>query len=200
MLTVVAVYYQAHPGVPSWSRCYTPDWVDKLARGVRRHYSQPFRFVCLTDQDYAFQEPIETQRLTHTRWATACAQALMVEAERLVFMGLDTVIVGSLDDLCAYSGQLAVPRDPYRTGQACNAVVLCPPRPEIAAASAPNDMAVLDQFPHDWLDERYPGQVVSYKAHVRDHGLGDARIVYFHGEPKPSALSDPWVKEHWHAI
>jgi hypothetical protein len=54
------------------------------------------------------------------------------------------------------------------------------------------------RFPHAYLDDDFPGQVVSYKGHVEKKGIGDARIVYFHGERKPHQLPDhPLVREHW---
>jgi hypothetical protein len=55
--------------------------------------------------------------------------------------------------------------------------------------------------PHIFIEEKFPGQVISYKAHVKGPGHGlpaDARIVYFHGKPKVTDLpdNDP-VKAHW---
>jgi hypothetical protein len=197
MITVACVYYEAHDGVPSWARCYSPEWVDKLYRGVARNYSKPFRFVCLADNLYNFKESIEIQSLDTTNWCTACLQLHAIEADRLVQIGLDSVITGSLDELFAYEGALAVPRDPYRPQHACNGVVLEPTRKDIALITNSSDMHALDLFPHDWIDDLYPKQVVSYKAHVMEHGVGGARIVYFHGVPKPHMLEEQWIKECW---
>lgn len=201
MITVATVYYESLD-VPDFSRCYSPEWVDKLYRGVARNLTQPFRFVALTDRQYGFAEPIEQQKLLDTRWTTACIQLYGIEADRLLLLGLDTIITGNLDAIIAYEGPLAVPRDPYRTIHPCNGVVLCPPRPDIVAAalSSPNvsDMTVLDPFAHEWLDDLFPGQIKSYKVHVQGQGVGDARIVYFHGSPKPHQLGHlPWVKKGW---
>jgi hypothetical protein len=199
VITAASLYYQPGPDVPAWARCYTPEWVDKLYRGVARHYSRPFRFVCLTDGSYQFAEPVETQPLRPAPWSSASLQLHAIEADRLVIMGLDTVITGPLDDIFAYAGDLAVPRDPYRPGHPCNGVMLCPTRKDIAAVDGgATDMTALEKFPFDWLDDLYPGQIVSYKAHVRSQGLGDARIVYFHGFPKMSDLpeTDP-VRGEW---
>jgi hypothetical protein len=53
----------------------------------------------------------------------------------------------------------------------------------------------------DRLQGHFPGQILSYKVEVQGkegHALDDARIVYFHGVPKPHEIPDePWVKEHW---
>jgi hypothetical protein len=196
LITVACVYYEGI-NVPYFSKCYTPEWVDKLYRGVLRNYKKDFRFVCLTDKEYKFEERIEQQPLWTTNWPTACQQLYGIEAERLLLLGLDTIITGNLHAIFHYNGVLAVPRDPYRTESPCNAVVLCPSRIDIAHSPAESDMRVLDRYPKDWLDDLFPGQIKSYKVHVLKEGLGDARIVYFHGEPKPHVLDDPWVKEHW---
>jgi len=200
VITVACVYYKPHAYVPTFSVCYTPEWVDKLYRGVARNYSKPFKFVCITNRFYKFKENVEQEKLWTTEWAKACTQLYGVAADRLVLMGLDTVITGNLDDIFAYEGGLAVPRDPYHPMQPCNGVVLCPSRPDISAQGG-IDMRVLDHFYHDYLDDLFPGQILSYKVHVRDVGLttpsSDARIVYFHGEPKPHVLQDAWIKENW---
>jgi len=196
VLTVATVYYAPHGGVPDFARGYTPEWVDRLYRGVARNLSTPFRFVCLTERSCAFAEPIEQQSLTTTRWDQACKQLYGIAADRLLLLGLDTVIVGDLDELAAYGGPLAVPRDPYHPDMACNAVVLCPSRPDLAMKHG-SDMRVLDGEPLDWLDDLYPKQVRSYKVHVVPDGLGDARICYMHGVPKMGAIMDPQLMAAW---
>lgn len=195
-VTVVTLLYQPPGDAPAWAACYTPAWVDKLYRGVQRHYRGAFNFVCLADDFYEFEEPIDIQPLDLVAWMHVAKQCYCVKGDRLVVMGLDTIIVGDLSELFAYNGALAAPRDPYNPSQPCNGVVLCPPRPDIAVCSG-TDMDVLSKFHPDFIDDLFPGQVRSYKVHVRAEGLGNARIVYFHGWPKPNMISDPWVAEHW---
>jgi len=198
MITAVTVYFERLiTDIPPWSRCFDPSWVDKLYRGIKRHYQEPFRFVCLTDDSYTFQEPIEVKPLLPSAWSNVCQQGYGVDADRIAFMGLDTIITGDLGPLFDYRGDLAVPEDPYRKGHACSGFVLCPSRPDIARVEAKNCMLALDDFPHDWLHELYPGMVQSFKGWVRSKGLGDTRVVYFHGKPKPHETNEAWVKENW---
>lgn len=197
MVTVATVYHEG-PRVPSWSSCYTPEWVDKLYRGVARNYTKPFRFVCLVDREgYKFEEDIETHPLWTVQWEKACIQLYGVQAKRLVLLGLDTIVCGNVDHIFAYEGRLAVPRDPYAPTRACNGVVLCPTREDIVARTGQDDMRILDVFEKEWLDDLFPGQILSYKVHVAPVGLRDARIVYFHGEPKPHVLTEDWIQENW---
>jgi hypothetical protein len=121
----------------------------------------------------------------------------------MILTGLDTVITGNVDHLAKYcltSDVIALPRDPYAKERACNGVALVP------AGNAKvyedwrgeNDMEWMRKQPHQFIDDLFPDQVVSYKGHVMEHGVGDARIVYFHGRMKPHELSDlPWIAEHW---
>jgi hypothetical protein len=62
-----------------------------------------------------------------------------------------------------------------------------------------SDMVWLRNFPWKPIDDLWPRQVLSLKAHkIRDLGLQEARIVYFHGDPKPPALMNlAWVRQHW---
>ena len=199
MITVSCVYYKNTTGQPYWAGCYSPEWVDKLCRGVMRNYSKPFKFVCFTNEDWlSFKEEITLVSLVPGSWHTICKQQHALDCDNLVILGLDTIITGKLDEIFAFEGALAVPRDPYMPDQPCNGVVIQRgARPDIASATAGSDMMVIRQFPHQYLDDLFPGQVLSYKVHVKLNGLGDARLVYFHGVPKPSDLQDDWVKEHW---
>ena len=198
MISVATVFYKPREedGVPKFARCYTWEWVEKLYRGVARNYSHPFNFSVFTDTFYLTTLPINQYKLRRTKWDQALKQLYGFKAERLALFGLDTIITGSLDELFSYNGDLLVPRDPYNPSEPCNAVVLCPTRRDIEYATG-TDMSVLKKFPHDFMDDLYPKQVVSYKCHVQANGVGDARIVYFHGEPKPHNLDLSWVKEHW---
>jgi len=199
LITVVTTYYNWRdvPDAPEFSRCYTPEWVDKLYYGILRNYKWPFKFICLTNEPRSsFKERIETRPLQMTHWSNINLQLYGVEG-RLVCMGLDTIIVGGLHEIFSYRGALALPRDPYDKERPCNAVVLMRgPRPDIVSKQGVSDMGAFVNEKFEWLDDLFPGQIVSYKGHVKEHGM-DARIVYFHGTPKPHELHDPWIKECW---
>ena len=45
------------------------------------------------------------------------------------------------------------------------------------------------------LQEAFPGQILSYKLHVRDRELPEkARIVCFHGKPRIQDVEEEWLK------
>jgi len=185
-----------------FSRMYDAGWADKLYRGVARHCAEPFRFVCYTDGGWTFGEPIEQKALRQAQPDYGACIEPFAEPGPLIVMGLDTIITGDLAPLIAYAktaDRLALPRDPFYPATVCNGVALVPPGHEWIAAQhdGQNDMQYLRGMDAVVLDDALPGLVVSYKGHVIDKGLGDARIVYFHGEAKAHELDHDWIKEHW---
>ena len=53
---VTALFNGQQTGIPHSVGIYTPEWVDKLYRGISRNYTGSFDFICLTDQNYKFKE------------------------------------------------------------------------------------------------------------------------------------------------
>jgi hypothetical protein len=200
VLTIACCLWDANEKSRSFSRCYDESWVEKLYRGFVRNLTVPFHFVCFTDRLRDFHEGIAQETL----WSVNPDYGALIEPFRLnvptIVCGLDTVIVGSIDHLverCLTSSRLALPRI---SGISNNGFVLVPAgqRRIFDEWRGENDMEWLREQPHDAIDDHWPGQVVSYKLHVRPRGLGDARAVYFHGEPKPPALMHlDWVRANW---
>jgi len=57
----------------------------------------------------------------------------------------------------------------------------------------------LRNFPHRRLNREISG-IYSYKNHCRESRPDDARIICFHGQPKPTTLKPGWAKDYWHTI
>lgn len=204
MLTVATCYWAPNAHSAEASRCYTPEWVNRLRRGFARNLTIPHRFVVLTDRHYdGFDEDIEQERLS-----TDCPTwASMIEPFRiegpLIVAGLDTVICGDIDHLatwCLVGDRIALPRSPGKD-YACNGIAFVPAGFRSVYEDwngIDNDMEWLRKQPHVLIDQIYDGAVVSYKCDVRPNGLGDARVVYMHGRPKMDELGgEAWVGEHW---
>jgi hypothetical protein len=204
MLTVATLFWQPNAASRDFSRCYDETWVEKLYRGFRRNLTVPFRFVCFVDRLYTFGEPdIEQHALRDPK----PSYATCIEPYRLgvpmILVGLDTIVTGNIDHLAEYcltADRFALPRDPYRPIIACNGVALVPTghRKVATLHRGENDMEWVRKFPHRYIDDLFPGHVQSYKGSVKKSGIGDTRIVYFHGQEKPHQLPQVrWIKEHW---
>jgi len=187
-----------------FSRGYNEKWVNRLYLNFRRHLTRPFHFTVFTDRDRTFLPGVQQERLTRLPPDYGnCVEPFRLDVP-MILVGLDTVIIKNIDHLADWAlnagDKIGMPKHPYRPW-ACNGVVLAPGgRREIFDRwRGENDMEWLRRFPHVLLDDIFPKQIVSYKAHVLPVGeLGAARIVYFHGRPKQPELKRlPWVRENW---
>lgn len=204
MLTVCSLLWSANEASKSFSTMYDESWALKLFNGFARNLTVPHRFVLYTDR--ARDLPGEVLQVVQPDLGRGgyadCIRPYELDAP-MILVGLDTIVTGNIDHLAAYcleQKRLALPRDPYRPAIACNGVALVPAGHGLVAATheGENDMAWCRAFPHRFIDDLFPGQVVSYKGSVEKRGLGDARIVYMHGEKKAHQLGHvEWVREHW---
>lgn len=203
MLHITCLLWEPNEHSHSFSKSYNEEWVEKLYRGFRRNLSYPFRFICFTDRERKFAHPeIEQIRLKNKKPGYGdCIEPYSLGAP-MILCGLDTIIVANIDHLaehCMIGNKVALPLDPYDNSRVCNGVALVPQGHKYIHEmwSGENDMEWLRKIPHDILDKLFPGQIVSYKGHVKKRGLKDARIVYFHGHEKPPELKDEWIRQHW---
>lgn len=119
----------------------------------------------------------------------------------ILYFDLDTLIVGDLGDIVQVS-YLTMLADFYRPERLASGMMYLPQdvREEVWERWQPNAVGHMRRFRGDqeflgpsWLEkaERWqdllPGQVVSYKAHVKPGRKvpEDARVVCFHGRPRP---------------
>lgn len=129
----------------------------------------------------------------------------------LLFFDLDTIITGSLKEIGSING-LTLLSDFYHPENVASGMMFLPwfhrgaiwrewmkgPEAHMRRLGGRGDQGLLQEFwngrAYRWQD-MLPGQVVSYKAHVRksenihESGTGaapeGARVVCFHGKPKP---------------
>jgi len=220
---VVALFNGQQTGIPHSVGIYTPEWVDKLYRGISRNYTGSFDFICLTDQNYKFKENVKSVRFSRSvdqyGW-----MSLMewyhpdICTGKRVTMGLDTIITGPLDDIFDWEGGAAVCQDPYHPNEICNAMTIVTPEfcdeiwnywleneyqiiNECELLGAPSEMILLRKLysASPRLDTIFKGRILSYKVHIRDHWerVKDSSIVYFHGVPKPHQIHEQWIQENW---
>jgi hypothetical protein len=203
VITVATLLWDANKRSYDFSTMYDESWVIKLYNGFSRNLSVPWRFVLFTDRMRDLPDEIKQDLLrTEEPDYSACVEPYRYGCP-MILVGLDTIVVGSCDHLAAYClthTRLALPRDPFDQKKACNGVALIPEGQQHVYRNWPkgeNDMVWVRKQEHNLIDDLFPGQVVSYKGHVKANGLGNARICYFHGREKPHELDLPWIKEHW---
>ena len=173
-LTVACVL---SPG-PTYNRSH----VDRLECMVAKHMSQPYRFVCVDDSPFPGW------------WAKISLFQPGRFSGRVLYLDLDVTVVGPLDALADYPYPFSAIRD-YQYPLQINSSVMA-----WDAGSADcvyNDFTpeVMYRFHGDqnWIHEKmntttFPKRwCPSYKESVLPNGKlpKDARVVVYHGSPKP---------------
>lgn len=198
------------------------EYVNNLFDMVKRNLSAgyPGRFVCITDDPTGLHRDIEVIQAPsdiHGWWVKLWMfkRGLFAEGERLIFMDLDTLVIGELDSLAGYSGKFATLRDFYNPELLGPAIVCWTACEDVAAiydewAAAGHPTAGhgdqwwlcrMDQgrFARncDKLQDLYPGMFVSFKADCRPYPPKAAKVVCFHGQPRPHNCPEKWVADVW---
>ncbi len=194
---------------------FSPAYVTILHDMVRRNLAEGFegRFVCFTDRPHDLPSHIETEPLPAAlpKWWSKLAlfkPGLFPDGDRVLFLDLDTVITGRLDEIATYDGPFAILRDFYRPDGLQSAVMAwtAGEASEIwtsfDAAGRPMDDPGGDQA---WIERThlqsavrlqdvFPDLFVSYKL---TKGIPTkASVVVFHGQPRPHEVAG-WVPEVW---
>lgn len=204
MLTVATLLWDVNDKSESFSSMYSTEWVEKLYRGFARNLTCQWRFVLFTERQRKIGWPVE-QIVQPDLGSNGYADCIRPYAlnEPMILVGLDTVVTGNIDHLAEYcmtADKIALPRDPYQPSRACNGVALVPAGMAHVAHDhrGENDMEWMRKQPHIFIDDLWPGHVVSWKGHVEKHGIGNASVIYFHGDRKPHQMQDnPIIQAHW---
>lgn len=192
---------------------FKPRHVERLRRQVARHLHRPYMTTVLTDLPRGeFQLGARVVGLAQA-WPGWWSKLELFRpgvfhaGDRVLYLDLDTTVVGDLTDLAEVNDDLAMLDDFYfgnagaakRRGQLGSGVMAFRPHGSLqrvyeAFAKHPqtrysggDQRFVANVYPGHIgrLQERVPGQIVSYKAHCGDGVPADARLVCHHGKPRP---------------
>lgn len=197
-----------------WGALYGADYVNILCNAISRNLPQrqKAKFVCFTDDAEGINKEIETRPLPEglCGWWNKLylfKDGVFEDGQRVIFFDLDTIIVGALDDIVKYRGNFALLRDFLRPDGSGSGVMLWRAGyatwlwdnfealgfPEIEGG----DQAWIEQnIDADLLQQLYPQAFVSYKVHCQEIFPRGAKVVCFHGEPKPHNAGG-WVDNVW---
>lgn len=196
---------------------FSPAYVNILFDSVRRNLADGFEgeFVCFTDQPDKLASGIAKRPLPADlpKWWSKLAlfrPDLFPKGDRVLFLDLDTVVTGRLDELASYDGPFAILRDFYRPSGLQSAVMAwrAGENTEIwrsyEAAGCPQgdpggDQAWIERICPDAvrLQDEFPGLFASYKADNLRNPPSTASVVVFHGHPRPHEVVSGWVPEVW---
>lgn len=204
MITVVCLEYLNYLGL---GRLY----VETLRSMVFRHLKTPHRFVCLTDDPR--RHPLvqaEHIDLIAPERPAGCWSKLQVFkpgrfSGRVLYMDVDSVVVGPLDDLVQHKGAVHLKDWGWERNVHAGGLWVwdAGEHDHVWERFTPD---VPRKFPNDqeWLTTLgiFPalpdGMVASYRYHCKKNPPAGARVIAMHGRPKVHELpEDGWARRAW---
>ena len=195
------------------------EYLAKLYDGIRRYMPKdiPLRCVCFTDDARTLPPGVQAWDVPHglTGWWNKLAMfrpGTFMDGERVLYFDLDTIPVDDLSDIAAYSGRFAILRDPYHPDHMGSSLMAWEAgnldhiwtrwedggRPQFDPHGDQYWIETMQPEADYWQD-MFPGQAVSFKtdcwlpAKIPD----GARLIYFHGNPRPHQCQARYIKELW---
>ena len=213
-----------------WGEKYDAEYTNKLHRAVRRWLPEAAKFVCFTDDAEGLEAGVEARPLpVRDDWEGWWFKAYLFSREaqlsgRVLYLDLDTVIVGPLSPLLAYTGAFATLAAAYFQAEegvadgfnssamlwdagggglfASRASPLAP----LHDALSPSVFRCLMRWDH-WvemvapgahvLQELFPGLFVDFRGDCKDGPPAGAAVVCFPRYPKPHEASAEWIDANW---
>lgn len=201
-----------------WAEGRGIEYLNRLYRAVERNLTLPHRFVCFSEKKTkAINSGIEVLALNVPQWRRNLRKLIMYKPNngltgRVLALDLDIVITGNIDDIAGYNGRFCVCA--YQMGGSLVGFKagtmtkqLWRPMKELEHTEHIQQKTTgserryykmkLEEKPDFW-QELYPGQICSFKQDCHQELPKDAKIVYFHGKPKPhNRLGKGWIKDNW---
>jgi hypothetical protein len=194
---------------------YDIEYVHRLQRMVQRNLTTPHEFSVVSDRDLPGVHVVGLPDLYPGWWGKINILALPGPA---VFLDLDVVIVGGLDEMLGTGADIKVAKNWAQSGHGgCQSTMMYWENASMVPKAFDFDKYACwppsNVPPKLWGDQEFltllrdtqhidveyfnPAHVVSYKYHCRQGLPNDARVVAFHGKPDPHEVNDPWVKSCW---
>jgi uncharacterized Rossmann fold enzyme len=199
-----------------WGEQYGAYYVNTLYAMVRRNLPEDcaFRFECFTDDPAGLHPSVTPRALPGdlTGWWNKLhlfREGVFGAGQRVIYFDLDTLIIGGIEALLQYQGDLALLSDFYVQGGYGSGVMLWRADAchgiwshyEAAGRPQPTrgDQAWIETaYPGaDLLQDCFPEMFASYKTQCLPLPPPGTRVVCFHGEPKQDNCDATWVREVW---
>lgn len=202
-----------------WGTKYGPEYVNRLYAGIKRNTTLSFTLHCFTDNSEGINPEIQTHKLQHylTGWWHKLfffSNEMPIKG-RIVYMDLDTLITGNIDEILSYDEGFVVLRDFY-TGiwptikgndnvgsglMSFNTYNHAHIWRDFIIDSSSISLKFEKQGDQAWIQQRqserlywqdiFPGKIVSFKVHCNKQLAPDARIVCYHGRPSiPESITN----------
>ena len=200
---------------------FAPEHVVRLRSMVERNTSVEHQFVCLSDVDISNVATVKLLNGHDRYWSKVelFRPGLLPSVKRIVYFDLDTVIVGGVDDVLMVVGDFVAlrPWNPSNrvNGMFASGMMAWNNDGTYSFIQGQFNASVMRNYPAGdqeymskmlrnankrfvFFQDAVPG-IYSYKRNCRNGLPSDARVVCFHGRPRPNELAEsvPWVRDNW---
>jgi hypothetical protein len=203
---------------------YDVNYVNHIASAIYHNTTKKYKFVCLTDITNGFNEHVHVVKpLIHDfpGWWSKIElfKPGMFDTDRVFYFDLDTMIVGNIDHMLDYGGDLYYLRDFYSQVGLASGIMAW-------KNNSPNVFKIYEKFMEspsatmkryhgdqefispiigkfgDYVQDLYPKQILSYKkdcieAYTTPTLPSMGRILCFHGNPRPHQITNSIFKKYW---
>lgn len=213
MLNIVCVNWRNYQG-------RGVEYVNILQDMVRRNIppGTEGRFFCFTDDidNTSYDEGIILRKLPDglEGWYNKLyllRDGLFETDERIIFFDLDVIVTGDLTDLVKYGGDFGILEDVFtkRYNSSIMAWKANTPAATViwqayeeknrpTGIDGGDQQFLWDNSPAlDNLSQLFPRRFVSYRTHALFNIPNNAKVVLFHGNPKPHEITAGWPLDFW---
>lgn len=186
---------------------YQADYVNNLFHMVKRFLPIPYRFICFCGLTEGIGPEVECLPLPDNLqgwWNKISLFKRNIGLEgKILFLDLDVVIVDDITPLATYDADFIIIKDWWNNEYNSSVFLLkVGARHQVWEAFNPyeppaaNDQDFITRILPD--EKTWPSKwVVSFKNDCASGIPPDARIVVFHGRPKPHSYPAPWIRDFW---
>lgn len=203
-----------------WGTKYGPEYVNNLRSMVQRHLRRPHRFICFTEDRTGVRDDVEIRPLPTMdlppdkergwRKLSTFQRPLFDLTGPTLFLDLDIVVLGSLDEFFDHPGQFCIIRDwikPTKTGNSSVYRFEAGAHPDVLEFFIKNIDAVKHEvrneqeyltremnrrgltayWPKEWCISFKYGCLPTFPLNFFQTPKmpADAKIIVFHGKPNP---------------
>lgn len=193
------------------------EYVNILADMIARNISDKtiYKFICFTDTPQGLDPEVDIRPLPVEDldgWWNKLAlfkDGIFPDGDRILYIDLDTIITSGLDEIIKYEGKFASLRDFIRNEGMQSSVMMWEAGTLgyiwdswLIAGMPKNDYGDQDWIEKiipdaDILQDIYPGAFVSFKLEATHSIPNKAKMVIFHGKPRPHDAPSEWVHKVW---
>ena len=200
---------------------YDHRYVNNIVDGLKANITIPHKIVCLTDDPRGLSYDIDRIVKFKHDWPKWWGKIELFRPgvfgdEQIFFFDLDTFIVGDLNNILSYDGIFCALQDFYQPHHMGSGIMSWHGESvhkiyesfRVHATKYMNNTPGGDQVfinqhvPRiDYFQLRFPREIISYKVHcVKGTGHSmvpdDARVICFHGKPRPHEITTQ-LQQFW---